>query len=245
MEARREHWVTKTTDGRCLGLIGGLGVGATVHYYQELVKAHDARRSSLQLVMTHAEVDRVVECVQAGAADRLAQYLAGFVGRLQAAGAEVAVIPAVTPHMCISELTTISPLPLVNVLEAIREEVLARRYRRVALFGTRFVIKTGLFGRLSQVEVVNPKADEIDYIHNAYFQVALSGTGTKEHHTGLTRLAHTLVERDGVEAIVFAGTDLSLLFNEANTDFPHVDCSRVHIRAIMRALFDKRLIPTA
>ena len=53
---------------------------------------------------------------------------------------------------------------------------------------------------------------------------------------GLTKLADTLRQRDGVDAIILAGTDLCLLFDESNTDFPHVDCSHVHIKAIMRSL---------
>jgi aspartate racemase len=48
----------------------------------------------------------------------------------------------------------------------------------------------------------------------------------------LTKIARELP----VDAIVLAGTDLALIFNETNTDFPHVDCARVHIQAIMRRL---------
>jgi aspartate/glutamate racemase len=52
----------------------------------------------------------------------------------------------------------------------------------------------------------------------------------------LATLAHTICQRDRADAIILAGTDLSLLFNDANTDFPHIDCSRLHIEAIMRSL---------
>jgi len=45
---------------RCLGLIGGLGVGATVHYYRELAKAHQACGSAVHLVMVQAEMPRVL-----------------------------------------------------------------------------------------------------------------------------------------------------------------------------------------
>ncbi len=45
--------------GRCLGLVGGLGVGAAVHYYQSLAKAHEARERTLDLVMAHAETATV------------------------------------------------------------------------------------------------------------------------------------------------------------------------------------------
>ena len=50
---------SKTSQG-CLGLIAGLGVGATVHYYRELAKAHEARGSALHLVMAQAEMPRVL-----------------------------------------------------------------------------------------------------------------------------------------------------------------------------------------
>ena len=63
-----------------------------------------------------------------------------------------------------------------------------------------------------------------------------TGAGSEAQHRGLTALARTLRERDGVEAILLAGTDLSAIFNDTNTDFPHLDCARVHIQAIMRAV---------
>ena len=225
--------MTANSKGRCVGLIGGLGVGAAVHYYQELFKAHEAAGISMQLQMAHADMHRGLRYVQAGELGELARYLAELIGRLKAGGAEMAVIPAFTPHICIAELVPISPLPLVNILEVIGEEVRARKYRRLALFGTRFTIESRLFGHLKDVELVLPKPEELDSIHAMYFQLASTGAGSEEQRTRLTKLAHTLIERENLDAIVLAGTDLSLVFNESNTDFPHMDCSRLHIDAIM------------
>ena len=42
--------------------------------------------------------------VRAGKLDELADYLSGFIERMARAGAEMAVIPAVTPHICIAQL---------------------------------------------------------------------------------------------------------------------------------------------
>src|SRR5580658_7069971 len=107
----RTRAMNEPSIGRCIGLIGGLGVGASVHYYQELAKAHTARGSVLNLVMAHADVDRVLGAVQAGDKEGLASYLAALIGRLKAAGAEFAVVPAVAPHIAIAELIPLSPLP--------------------------------------------------------------------------------------------------------------------------------------
>ncbi|MGI8770999.1 MAG: aspartate/glutamate racemase family protein [Acidobacteriaceae bacterium] len=228
--------MNETLQGRCLGLIGGLGVGATFHYYRELAKAQEVQGRALELIMAHVQMSRVFEHIQANSPGGLARYLAEFISQMKAGGAQVAAIPAVTPHYCIGELHAISPLPLISILDPVAEEIIARGIGRVAIFGTRFTIESGLFGSLGNVELVTPRPSEVDYIHSTYFEIAQQGRGSEEQHRGLTALAHTLRERDRVDAIVLAGTDLSLLFNHENTDFPHIDCARLHLGAIMRAL---------
>lgn len=211
---------------RNLGLIGGLGPGATIHYYRELVKAHAG-----EMLIVHADMDRVLGDVQRGDRHGLAEYFARLIDRLARGGAEVAAISAITPHFCIRELEKIAAIPLVNIIEVAAKEIRSRGYRRVALFGTRFVVESRMFGMLDGVEVLVP--DQVDAIHEAYMQTVEGGT---QGRVTLTQIAHELP----VDAIVLAGTDLSLIFDETNTDFPHVDCARVHIQALVGALGDAR-----
>jgi aspartate racemase len=217
----------------CFGLVGGLGVGAAIHYYKELAKAHDKLHVPLNLAMVHADMARMVQWAGAGDAMSMAHYVAGLFARLKAAGAAFAALPAVTPHLCIPELLPISPLPLVNLLEVVNDSLRSSGFRRVALFGTRFTVDSAMFGALTAVEVVRPRPQEIDYIHNVYFQLASTGAGGNAERDGLTRMADTLVQRDSVDAIILAGTDLTLIFDESNITFPHVDCARVHLDAIL------------
>ena len=226
-----------TTQARCLGLVGGLGVGATIHYYQELVKAHAVRGAVPHLHIVHADMGRVLGEVQAGQTARLARYLAELLQHLADAGAEVGAVSAVAPHICAPELAAISPIPLVNMLDEVRTQIHARNLHRVALFGTRFAMESKLFGQLGDVEVVALRPEEVEYIHNTYTELARSGKGNREAHRGLSELACRLTDNEGAEGIVLAGTDFSLIFNESNTEFPAVDCTQLHIEAIMSALF--------
>jgi aspartate racemase len=225
--------------GRCLGLLGGLGVGATIHYYQNLVRGHDEQSRTLDIVITHSETSRVFEYVQAGDRDGLAEYLLSFLRRLKAAGAEFAAIPAITPHYCVRELIKRSPLPLFNIFDPLVEELALRGIRRVAVFGTRYVMESSLYGLAGDVEIIRPTPDEMEYIHNTYLELLQKGVGTEEQHRNLTSIAHTLQQRDGADAILLAGTDLAVLFNEANTEFPYVDWAAVHLRRILKGMLDE------
>jgi aspartate racemase len=224
---------------QCLGLIGGLGVAATVHYYRELVSEHALRGTVPDLLIAHADVNRTLRDAAAGHTMVLAQYLAAFIQRLSQAGASIAAIPSVTAHICAPELLELSPIPFVSLPTEVLREIQRQQFKRVALMGTRFTVDTDMFGQLPGIEIVKPTPAEIDVIHETYVQLAKDGIGSAEQYNRLRTLAHTLCSRDRVDAIVLAGTDLSLIFNPGNTDFPHIDGAQVHIRAIMRRIFDE------
>jgi aspartate racemase len=126
----------------------------------------------------------------------------------------------------------------VNLIQELKCEIEVRHLHRVALFGTRFAVESRLFGQLEGVEVVTPHPDEVDYIHATYLQLVGAGVGLATQREGLTRLARTLIERDRVHAVILAGTELALVFDENNTDFPNVNGARLHLNAIAQRAID-------
>jgi aspartate racemase len=221
-------------EGRLLGLIGGLGPGATVHYYRGLIAAHAAQGRVARMLVAHADVDRARPLAEANALDQLARYLNGFIEQTAAGGAEMAAIVAITPHICVAQLTPLLRIPLIDMVAVVGDALRARGLKRVALFGTRSTVASRMFGRLD-VDVVMPQPDEIDFIHNAYLDVVYD----RSSPAGIDRLrelAHTLIRRDGAEAVLLAGTDLSMVMNEENAGFPALDCAGEHIKAITQRL---------
>ncbi len=143
------------------------------------------------------------------------------------------MIPAVTPHLCIRELLGLLFLPLINLFDPLLRELSSRSVKRIGVFGTRFVMESALFGMVDGVEVVQPPQDEVEYIHRTYSELAQTGQGSETQYRGLTDLAINFCQRDHLDAILLGGTDLSLVFNEANIQFPYIDCAALHIEAIL------------
>jgi len=222
-------------EARCLGLIGGLGPGATVHYYRELIAALEKHDRVPRMLIAHADYQHVYATVTAKDFNGLARYFAGLIASMAAGGAELSAIVAATPHICATQLTGISPLPFVNMLTEVPQAVRARGLKRVALLGTRFTIETRMFGCLDGIDTVMPDAGEIDTIHRLYTDF-VTGRGSDTQREELRKLAQTFVTRDRAEAVLIAGTDLAMVFTESNAGFPMIDCARVHIDAIVRRL---------
>jgi aspartate racemase len=219
-----------------VGIVGGLGVGATIHYYGKITAACKARGIVPDLTIVHADVDLGQGLVRASKLDELAAYLATFIERLRLAGATAAVLPAVTPHICLSRLTPLSSLPLISIVEPTAAELQSRGLKKVALFGTSFTMEGGLWGLLKDVEIVKPTPDEIAFIGKVYQRLLDTQHGDAGDLEGLRRIAADLQRRANVETILFAGTDFAVLLDEETAGFPALDMARLHIDAIVQRL---------
>jgi len=222
---------------RPFGLVAGLGVGAGVFYYRSLVAEHLARGLSPRILMTHADVRMTMRLAEERKVDELAAYLAGLLGQLAAGGCAVATIPAFSPQVCARQLAQITPLPLIGLLETVVAEIKRQGYARVGIFGARVTMESRLFAALSgQAEVIAPAGPDLDFVSAVYRGIVEKESALPQDLETLRTLAHRLIEKERLDAILLAGTDWSFVFNSRNADFPHIDGARIHIQAIMRAL---------
>jgi aspartate racemase len=218
------------------GLIAGLGVGAGIFYYRSLVNAHLARGLTPDILMVHADVRRVMAHAAARETKELAAYLSSMLHQLSDGGAQIGTIPAFSPQICARDLAEITPIPLIDLLDAIVAEIGRQKVQRLSIIGARVTMETKLFGKLQNLDIVAPTRREVDTLSEIYQQIVERGQASSDEYATLRALAHTLVEREHLDAILLAGTDLAFVFTPENTDFPHIDGARTHIDAIMGRL---------
>jgi len=123
-------------------------------------------------------------------------------------------------------------VPIVDMLEVTARGLHERGFSRIALFGTRFTIETE-FGALDAFDVIPPRPQEIDEIHRVYLELATAGHTSAANVDALREIGRAIQRRDRVDAVVLAGTDLNLIFDEASPGFPAFDCASAHISTIL------------
>jgi aspartate racemase len=220
----------------CVGIVGGLGVGATIHYYERITAACRALGVAPDLVIVHADVEHAQGLIRAGQIDELADYVAAFIERMGHAGAMAAAIPAVTPHLAIDRIKRRTQVPIIDIMDTIRAELRTRAIDRVALFGSIFTMQGSLWGQLGDVEIVKARPDEMEFVGRAYQRILDTRRADASDAERLRLIAGELQRRDGVQAILLAGTDLTVMFDETTAGFPAIDVARPHLEAIVARL---------
>ena len=216
-----------------IGLIGGIGVAASVVYYQRLAAAMEAKGAKLRMTLSHGDIHTLIKNNLADIRAPQARIFADQIAELKGAGAEVAALTSLGAHYCFDELVAISPLPLVSAVTPLDRHFVENGIRRVGLLGTRVVMRTRLYGQLEQTEAVALDA-EIETLGQSYQDVAVAGTCKPAQREMFLDAGRRMVEEQGAEAIVLAGTDLNLAFDGQDPGYPVIDSLDVHVALLAR-----------
>jgi len=214
-----------------IGLIGGIGPAATVVYYQRLTDKLRQSGDKLELTIVQADVYELIGNSLADRQQEQAHIYARLIDRLKAAGADCVAISSLGGHFCFDETVKIASLPLVSALTPLDTYFQRKGQKRVGLLGTEIVMRTHLYGQLTQTQTVAPAGDLVA-LGQVYQDVATSGICTQDQREAFFRAGQEMIDVQGADAIVLAGTDLNLAFDNHDPGYRVYDALDVHVEVL-------------
>ncbi|MFK8034892.1 MAG: aspartate/glutamate racemase family protein [Hyphomicrobiales bacterium] len=215
-----------------IGLIGGIGPAATVAYYTRLVAEFKKAGMPLEITIVHAEIATLAANAGADKRAEQAAVFAKHLHQLKGAGCDIATITALTGHFCFDETNQLSPLPLINAIDLVDNYCKSQNIEILGLLGSPPVLTTHLFGLLRAPQTVVP-ANNVNELGNTYMEIANAGFCTEENRQKLFAAGAAMMKDQNAEAILLAGTDLGLAFNDHDPGYRVVDALEIHVAALV------------
>lgn len=225
-----------------LGLIGGTGPESTVFYYRALVRGVQEAlgpETLPPLAIESLSVFEVLDHCARDDLDGLTAYLAHAVGNLARAGAQIASLTALTPHIVFDRLQSASPIPLVSAVAATRDAAVAAGVRSVVLLGTEYTMTRDFFARPlreSGIAVAVPDDTEVAFVQDRIVRELEHGVVTDATRDGLTAIIRRLREEAGAERVILGCTELPLVLSDEASPLPCLDPVEIHTRALVAAM---------
>ena len=224
---------------KTLGLVGGTGPESTIEYYRLLVAKYREQTDGHgpPVIITSIDLKKMIDWMAAGDLAGVADGLTAEFERLHRAGADLAALTANTAHIVFDKVEQRSPIPLISMIEATREEAEARGLKRVGLFGTRYTMQApfypDVFSRAG-IKVILPSGMEQDYVHDVYLGELLKDVFKPESRANLLAIADEMKRRDNIDGLILGGTELPLLLRaDEHNGLPLLDTARIHVNKLV------------
>jgi aspartate racemase len=241
-----------------IGIVGGVAWRSTIEYYTEICRRSEERHIAQNMTGTPSTPEMVIESLDLRKAFawlgrdeeeeswyRFDEYHRAALKRLEASGAEVALMAANTPHHRFREIVRGVGIPVISILDAAARESARVGARHVLILGTALTMASPRFRRgfsKHGIEAAGPDGEEA---RAATLRIVADlqrghGEGTAERLGAIARTAFT-GQFGGRPVVCLACTELPLAFPEMKTrpSFEHAGVVYINtIAAHVAAVWD-------
>ena len=224
---------------KTIGIVGGTGPETTVEYYQRIIALYREKSGDQfpSILINSVNARPMIAALNAGRFDEVTSIMVTAIEKLRDAGADFAVIAANTPHIVFDDIHPRSPLPLLSIVEAAADDAARQGMKKIGLLGTKFTMEGTFYHRVFErygITLIVPNTDERAYVHEKYMGELFYNVIRDETREELTAIVRNMAARDGIEAVILGGTELSLIFREPTcAGLPVLDTTQIHVNAIV------------
>ncbi|MGA2533170.1 MAG: aspartate/glutamate racemase family protein [Candidatus Aminicenantales bacterium] len=222
---------------KTIGLIGGMSWESTLEYYRiinEAVKEKLGGFHSAKMALYSVDFAEVEALQHRGEWDRAAILLTEAARRVEAAGADFALLATNTMHRVFDEIQKGIRIPLLHIADVTGREIQARGLTRIGLLGTRFTMEQEFYkGKLARdfgIDVLIPDEAERLAIHGILYNELCLGAVKDASREVFRRIIGHLESR-GAQGIVLGCTEIPLIVKQKDYGLPLFDTTDLHARA--------------
>ena len=175
-------------------------------------------------------------CLERGDWSGVGELMLASAKKLASAGADFLICPDNTIHQALPDIEPRSPLPWIHIAEVVAKEAVDRKFRRLVLTGTRWLIDSDVYPEklaACGLEFVRPDRDERNEMNRIIMDELVCGTFKPE----ATAYFQGVIERSkesGCDAAILGCTEIPLIIDDTNSALPTLDSTRLLARAALR-----------
>jgi aspartate racemase len=221
-----------------IGIVACSAEGAALCYRTicvegaQLLGAHGHPEVSMH---THPLAEYMA-CIYCGDWQGVARLMLSSANKLAAIGADFLICPDNTIHQALPYAEPRSPLPWLHIAEVAAADAVERRFRRLGLTGTRWLVESDVYPQkltASGLEYLRPDADEREEINRIIMEELVYGVFKPEAVAYFQRVIGRMKDK-GCDAVVLGCTEIPLIMNDTNSPLPTLDSTRLLARAALR-----------
>jgi len=224
-----------------IGILGGMSPESTVAYYEYITRTYTERYGDYgypEILIYSVSFQPYVDWPNAGRWDLVAQGLAETGQRLAAAGAEVLLIATNTMHIVFHQVQDAVDVPMISLLDAVAQAILAEGLDTVGLLGTRFTLEHPFYAEALAahgIDVLVPEAEDRAYVNRVIYDELVAGQIRAESRAAFLDIIGRLADR-GARGVILGCTEIPLLVAQADADHYGVrlfDTTTIHAEAAL------------
>ena len=222
-----------------IGILGGMSPESTALYYEHITRTYTVEHGDYgypEVLIYSVNFQRFVDWQRNGQWHEAATEMSMALERLRLAGADFGLIATNTMHFVFDRVQQAVGMPLLSIVDATVEAIVAAGLRSVGLLGTMFTMRERFFLdglERAGISALVPAPCEQPQMHNIIFQELYRGDIRPESQRLFLKIVEELRDR-GAEGIILGCTEIPLLLKPEDCALPLFNTALLHAEKALR-----------
>ncbi|WP_062210710.1 aspartate/glutamate racemase family protein [Demequina oxidasica] len=231
------------TTPRRLGLLGGITWHSSIEMEREInegVNAALGGSNSGDLVVRSYNFQHIAELQAAGDWGGLGSEFAADAVALQNAGAEAIMICANTMHKVAPAVEAAIDVPLIHMLDATADAVLAAGLDTVALLGTGYTMRDPFYRdhmATRGITTIAPPEPALSELHELIYGSLAKGVVPVGARGQVLAILNPLLAQ-GAQGMISGCTEIPMVVTQADIEVPYFDSAGLFVDAALKFCLD-------
>lgn len=164
--------------------------------------------------------------------DLVKSQLITGVKKLESAKCDLIIIGCNTVHYFYDEMQNSVKIPIFNIIEKTREEIIKFEFKKVGIFASESTNRLKLYQKNFEdngIETINPSYQQ-QIVLNRVIEHVMGGNQKAEDIIALKDIARDFVKQ-GAEAVVMGCTEIPMAINQTHTDIKLFDTIEIIVQS--------------
>jgi len=221
-------------------LLGGMSWESSLLYYKIINEYSNnilGGLSTVESILYTLNFEEIEKLQHANKWDEAAKVLIDGCMALERAGADFIVICTNTMHKLLPQVQKEINLPFLHIAKATADAIKREELKRVLLLGTKFTMLEDFYKQIlidEGIEVVIPKAEDIEIIHKIIYNELCLGNVQEASKKEYLRIINSFSD---IEGVILGCTEIGMLIKQDDLDIKVYDTTKIHAKeAVKKAL---------
>jgi aspartate racemase len=221
-----------------IGILGGMSPESTTLYYEHITRTYTARFGDYgypEILIYSVNFQKFVDWQHSGQWNEAAQAMAAALEQLHVAGADFGLIATNTMHLVFDQVQGAVHMPLLSIIKATADSIVAAGLRSIGLLGTKFTMTEPFFREgleRSGIKALVPGPEDQQRLNDVIYQELCRGEIRPSSRQLFLEVIEGLRVR-GAEGIILGCTEIPLLVEPEDCTLPLFNTALLHAGAAL------------
>ncbi len=207
---------------KTIGIIGGMTPKSTILLYNNIIDLYQKKFNDYafpEILIYSVSFQDYLNWMESDNWNAITEELIKILHSLNKAGADFCIIAANTIHKVFEKIENKSPIPILNIIDAVAEKITSYGIKEVTLLGTRYTMMEKFYkSRLLKfgIKSIVPDKQNIDLIDNIILKELGKEIINDDSRKKIINIIESLKSK-GSQGVILGCTELPLLIHKKNT----------------------------